>query len=145
MNDPEVLEVSVHIAALPETEFPYFTDPARYVLWMGAQAELEPRPGGVYRVTMRDGVQASGEFLEVDPPRRLVFSWGWNHDHAVSPGSTRVEVTLAEEDGGTRVVLRHAGLPDTDQRSHHRGGWEIYLGRLVLSATGQDPGSDPNG
>ena len=145
MNDPEVLEVSVHIAALPETVFAYFTDPARYVLWMGTQAELEPRPGGVYRVIMRDGVEASGEFLEVDPPRRLVFSWGWNHDHAVSPGSTRVEVTLAEEDGGTRVVLRHAGLPDSDQRSHHRGGWEMYLTRLALSATGQDPGSDPNG
>lgn len=145
MTDADALEVSVHIAALPETVFPYFTDPTRYVLWMGTQAELEPRPGGIYRVTMRDGVQASGEFLEVDPPRRLVFSWGWNHDHAVTPGSTLVEVTLTEEDGGTRVVLRHAGLPGTEQRTHHRVGWEIYLGRLSLSATDQDPGSDPNG
>ena len=87
MNDPDdVLEVSVHIAATPETVFPYFTDPARYVLWMGIRAELEPHPGGIYRVTMSDGVQASGEFLEVHPPHRLVFSWGWNHDHAVSSG-----------------------------------------------------------
>jgi uncharacterized protein YndB with AHSA1/START domain len=140
MNDPhDVLEVSVHIAATPETVFPYFTDPDRYVLWMGTRAELEPRPGGVYRVTMRDGVQASGEFLEVDPPHRLVFSWGWNHDHAVAPGSTRVEVTLAEEDGGTRVILRHAGLPDTGQQTHHRKGWELYLGRLALASTGRDP------
>jgi uncharacterized protein YndB with AHSA1/START domain len=144
MNDPDVLEVSVYIAAAPETVFPYFTDPARYVLWMGNRAELEPRPGGVYRVTMRDGVQASGEFLEVDPPRRLVFSWGWNHEHAVPPGSTRVEVTLAEEDGGTRVVLRHAGLPDTEQRTHHQTGWELYLGRLSLASTGQGLGPDPN-
>lgn len=140
MNDPDdVLEVSVHIAATPETVFPYFTDPDRYVLWMGTRAELEPRPGGVYRVTMRDGVQASGEFLEVDPPHRLVFSWGWNHDHAVAPGSTRVEVTLAEEDGGTRVVLRDAGLPDSGQQTHHRKGWELYLGRLALASTGRDP------
>jgi uncharacterized protein YndB with AHSA1/START domain len=140
MNDPDdVLEVSVHIAATPETVFPYFTDPDRYVLWMGTRAELEPRPGGVYRVTMRDGVQASGEFLEVDPPHRLVFSWGWNHDHAVAPGSTRVEVTLAEEDGGTRVVLRHAGLPDSGQQTHHRKGWELYLGRLALASIGRDP------
>ncbi len=145
MNDPDVLEVSVHIAAPPETVFPYFTDPARYVLWMGTRAELEPRPGGVYRVTMRDGVQANGEFLEVDPPRRLVFSWGWNHDHAVAPGSTRVEVTLAEENGATRVVLRHAGLPDTEQHTHHRKGWELYLGRLSRASTGRDPGIDPNG
>ena len=145
MSDPDVLEVSVHIAALPETVFPYFTDPARYVLWMGTEAELQPRPGGVYRVTMGNGVQASGEFLEVEPPRRLVFTWGWNHDPAVSPGSTRVEVTLAEEDGGTRVVLRHAGLPDSDQRGHHGDGWQMYLGRLALSATGQVAGPDPNG
>ncbi len=145
MTDTDVLEVSVHIAALPETVFPYFTDPARYVQWMGTQAELEPHPGGVYRVTMRGGVQASGEFLEVDPPRRLVFSWGWNHDHAVAPGSTRVEVILTAEDGGTRVVLRHEGLSDAEQRTHHRGGWDLYLGRLSLSATGLDPGSDPNG
>ena len=97
-----------------------------------------PRPGGVYRVSMSDGVQASGEFVEVDPPHRLVFTWGWSHDHAVAPGSTRVEVTLVEEDGGTRVILRH-GLPDTDQRTHHRKGWELYLGRLSLASTGRDP------
>src|SRR3954468_819399 len=123
MTDTGELEVSVHIAARPETVFPYFTDPARYVTWMGSQAELEPRPGGIYRVTMGNGVEASGEFLEVDPPRRLVFSWGWNHDQAVAAGSTRVEVTFTEEDGGTRVVLRHVGLPDTGQTSHHRAGW----------------------
>ena len=144
-DSDDVPEVSVHIAATPETVFPYFTDPDRYVLWMGTRAELEPRPGGIYRVTMSDGVQASGEFLEVDPPRRLVFSWGWNHDHAVAPGSTRVEVTLAEEDGGTRVVLRHCGLPDTEQDAHHRKGWELYLGRLSLASTGRGPDTDANG
>jgi uncharacterized protein YndB with AHSA1/START domain len=111
---------------------------------MGVRAELEPRPGGVYRVTMGNGVRASGEFLEVDPPRRLVFSWGWDHDISVAPGSTRVEVTFTEEDGGTRVVLRHSGLPDAEQGSHHRAGWEVYLGRLSLASTGREPGADPN-
>jgi uncharacterized protein YndB with AHSA1/START domain len=144
VTDTGELEVSVHIAARPETVFPYFTDPALYVTWMGSRAELEPRPGGIYRVIMGNGVEASGEFLEVDPPRRLVFSWGWNHDQAVAAGSTRVEVTFTEEDGGTRVVLRHAGLPDGEQEAHHRAGWEAYLSRLSLSATGRDPGPDPN-
>lgn len=130
MTDPGPLKVSVHIAASPETVFPYFTDPARYAQWMGNAATLEPVPGGTYRVHMRDGVQVAGEFVEVDPPRRLVFTWGWTHDHAVAPGSTRVVVTLHEEDGGTRVVLRHHGLPDDAQRDHHRKGWELYLGRL---------------
>src|SRR5881394_2118332 len=66
-----------------ETVFPYFTDPGRYVQWMGTDARLEPVPGCCYRVIMRDGVEASGEFVEIDPPRRLVFTWGWTHDPAV--------------------------------------------------------------
>ena len=48
--------------------FPYFTDPGRYVQWMGAGAVLEPVPGGCYRIVMRDGVEAAGEFVEIDPP-----------------------------------------------------------------------------
>jgi uncharacterized protein YndB with AHSA1/START domain len=142
MSDP--LEVSMFIAAAPETVFPYFVDPARYAQWMGNAAELEPMPGGNYRVSMRDGVQAAGRFVEIDPPRCVVFTWGWTHDHAVAPGSTRVVVTLTPEDGGTRVVLRHHDLPDDEQRGHHRKGWEFYLDRLGTRASGGDPGPDPN-
>lgn len=144
MTDLGVLEVSVHIAAQPETVFPYFTDPARYVRWMGNQATLEPVPGGSYRVEMGGGVEASGVFVEVDPPRRLVFTWGWNHDHAVAPGTTRVVVTFEAEDEGTRVVLRHYDLPEIEQRDHHGKGWEMYLGRLRTAVLGGDPGPDPN-
>lgn len=144
MTDAGVLEVTVLIAARPETVFPYFTDPARYAQWMGRAATLEPVPGGLYRVSMKDGVEAAGEFVEVDPPHRLVFTWGWTAGHPVAPGSTRVVVTLEEEDGGTRVVLRHHDLPTEEQRDHHRGGWELYLGRLGVRARGGDPGPDPN-
>ena len=144
MTGDGVVEVSVHIAAQPETVFPYFTDPGRYVQWMGADATLEPVPGGCYRIMMRDGVETAGEFVEVDPPHRLVFTWGWTHDRAVPPGSTRVVVTLRAERGGTRVVLRHYGLPDDGQREHHRQGWLLYLDRLGLRARGGDPGPDPN-
>ena len=144
MTDAGVVEVSLHIAARPETVFPYFTDPGRYVQWMGTAATLEPVPGGCYRVVMRHGVEAAGQFIEVDPPHRLVFTWGWTHDGAVPPGTTRVVVTLQAEAGGTRVVLRHYGLPDDGQREHHRKGWLVYLGRLELRVLGCDPGPDPN-
>ena len=144
MTDRGPLEVSVHIAARLETVFPYFTDPARYVQWMGSYATLDPVPGGAYRVSMRDGVEAVGEFVEVDPPHRIVFTWGWSHDRAVAPGSTRVVVTFEEEDGGTRVVLRHHDLPDDEQREHHAKGWETYLHRLGVRVLGSDPGPDPN-
>jgi uncharacterized protein YndB with AHSA1/START domain len=145
VTEPEALEVSVHISARPEIVFAYFTDPERYVEWMGSSAMLEPVPGGAYRVGMRDGVEAVGTFLDVDFPRRVEFTWGWTDRFAVAPGSTRVVVTFDEEDGGTRVVLRHYDLPTDEQRRHHRGGWEAYLGRLARRAAGQDPGPDPNG
>lgn len=127
-----------------ETRFPFFTDPVRYAQWMGSDVELEAKPGGLYRVRMRDGVEALGTFQEVDPPHRLVFTWGWVNEAAVPPGSTRVEVSFAAEDGGTRVTLRHHGLPTNDQRDHHRMGWEMYLGRLSLVLQGDGPGPDPN-
>lgn len=144
MTEPRILEVSMHIAAPPETVFPYFVDPARYTQWMGEHAVLEPVPGGSYRVSMRGGVEAVGEFVEVDPPHRVVFTWGWTHAHMVAPGTTRVVVTLAEEGGGTRLVLRHHDLPSDDQRDQHMMGWEMYLGRLGIRSTGGDPGPDPN-
>lgn len=144
MTEPDVLEVSVLVAARPETVFPYFTDPERYVRWMGTSAILDAVPGGSYRVGIRDGVEAAGEFLEVDPPHRVVFTWGWTDRFAVEPGTTRVEVTLTEEDGGTRVVLRHHGLPGEELREQHRDGWEIYLPRLAVVAAGGDAGPDPN-
>lgn len=145
MTDLDVVQVSVHIAAQRETVFPYFVDPARYVQWMGAEATLEPVPGGAYRVGLKDGGEVSGEFVEVDPPRRLVFTWGWTVNEAVPPGSTRVVVTLEDEDGGTRVVLRHHGLPNDVERHSHGSGWELYLDRLRTRTTVGDPGPDPNG
>jgi uncharacterized protein YndB with AHSA1/START domain len=144
MTDQDVLEISLHIDADPETVFPYFTDPERYVQWMGTSAELEPEPGGRYRVWMRDGVETVGEFVEVDPPRRVVFTFGWTQGMPVPPGSSTVVVTLEPEAGGTRLVLRHHDLPDDEQRAHHRSGWAMYLDRMTARIAGTDPGPDPN-
>ena len=87
---------------------------------------------------------AEGTFVEVDPPRRVLFTWGWSDLFDLAPGTTRVEVALTAEDGGTRLRLRHHGLPADEARDQHRGGWEMYLGRLAVRAAGGDPGPDPN-
>ena len=139
MTNAGVLEVSVHIAAESETVFAYFTDPARYVQWMGTIAWLKPAPAGEYRVFMRDGVETAGEFIEVDPPHRLVFTWGWTHDLEVAPGSTRVEVTFTPERGGTRVVLRHHDLPTQAQRTHHDAAGEPTCNASPPGPTGTTP------
>jgi uncharacterized protein YndB with AHSA1/START domain len=138
------LEVTTQIAAPPEVVWPYLTDPDRYALWMGTEAILSPISGGLYRVHMREGVEAVGEFVELDPPRRLVFTWGWQDHPVVPPGSTTVEVTLEATGDGTLVRLTHHGLPDPESAAHHRQGWETYLPRLALVVTGGDPGPDPN-
>jgi uncharacterized protein YndB with AHSA1/START domain len=144
MTNDDVLEVSVHIEARREAVFRYFTDPDRYVQWMGSDATIEAVAGGVYRVRMRDGVEAAGQFIDIEEPRRIVFTWGWTSDEVVTPGSTRVEVTLTEDPSGTTVVLRHFGLPSDEQREQHGKGWELYLNRLAARATGRNPGPDPN-
>jgi uncharacterized protein YndB with AHSA1/START domain len=152
-------EVSVHVAAAAEAVFPYFTQPARYVEWMGSEAVLEPVPGGVYRVRMNDGFAAAGTFLEIDPPRRVVFTWGWadseaaghvlhersgDDDGTLPAGSTRVVVTLEADDGGTRVTVRHHDLPTDQLRDAHLVAWQTYLERLPVRIAGGDPGPDPH-
>lgn len=133
----------VRIAARPETVFPYFTDPERLVRWKGRRAELEPRPGGVYRVVINDGQVARGEYLEVTPFTRIVFSWGWE-DGPVPPGASVVEVDLVPDGEGTIVRLTHRDLP-AEARDVHDRGWAHYLARLAVAAPGGDPGPDPLG
>jgi uncharacterized protein YndB with AHSA1/START domain len=130
----------VRIAAPPEAVFPFFTDPAQYVRWKGRTAELEPESGGLYRVDI-DGNVVRGEFVEVDPPRRVVFTWGWEGG-PLPPGSTTVEVDLTPDGDGTIVRLTHRGLPE-EAKSEHAAGWEHFLPRLASVAAGVDPGADP--
>ena len=149
VRQDEAVEREVLIAARPETVFEFFTDPEKQVLWMGRRAELDPRPGGIYRVEISDQIVGSGEFLEVHAPSRVVFSFGWEGqeagqgEHGVPPGSSRVEVTLAPEGEGTLVRLRHLDLPE-QAREMHGQGWQLYLDRLQIAATHGDPGPDPN-
>lgn len=141
---PEAIEREVLIAARPETIFPFFTDPAKLLKWKGIQADLEPRPGGLFRVDINGRDVVSGRYVEITPPSRVVFTWGW--EGAASPlpaGSTTVEITLTREAAGTRVRLRHSGLPTLELVRSHIEGWEHFLPRLTQAAEGRDPGPDP--
>jgi uncharacterized protein YndB with AHSA1/START domain len=122
------------IAARPETVFAYLVEPDKMVRWMGRTAELDPRPGGLYRIDYNGSDIVRGEFLEVDPPRRVVFSWGWEEPGSTTPpGSSTVEVTLTPVDGGTRLNLRHTGL-GADEIDGHAVGWDQFLPTLVTVA-----------
>jgi uncharacterized protein YndB with AHSA1/START domain len=124
------IEITQRIEAPPEIVFAFLTDSARFAQWMGVRAQLDPRPGGRYRIDV-DGVHtAIGEYQQVDPPRRLVMSWGWDGHPTVPPGSTTVEITLTPERGATVLRLRHLGLPNENERRSHAEGWSQYTGRL---------------
>jgi uncharacterized protein YndB with AHSA1/START domain len=135
------LDLEVFIAASPPTVWQFWVDPERMCEWWGIKAELDPHPGGIYRVTMGDdGPVMSGAYVELEPYERLVFLFGWEDGrHSMAPSSTRVEVTLTPEGHGTRVILRHLELPTTEAIDQHQQGWVHFLGelaRVVVPAAG---------
>ena len=142
-SEADALEREVRIAAKPETIFPFFTDPSKMVRWKGIDATLDPRPGGVYRVNINGSSIAHGEYVEIVPHSRVVFTWGWEGEGSLlPPGSTTLEISLIPDGDATIVRLRHLGLP-ADQRDGHAEGWDHYLPRLATVAEGRDPGTDP--
>jgi uncharacterized protein YndB with AHSA1/START domain len=139
----DVVTVRRTIKATPATVFSFFTDRARWLSWQGVTAEIDPRPGGVFRVNVRGDGWASGWFTAVEPDHRIAFTWGWEGDDSpVPPGSSTVEITLEPDgDEGTHLTLVHSGLP-MPAVELHRDGWHHYLGRLTIRAAGGDPGPD---
>jgi uncharacterized protein YndB with AHSA1/START domain len=137
----DAVEREIRINARPEVVLAYFTDPVKMLQWKGTEAYLDARPGGVFRVNVTGGEVARGEYLEVVPYSRIVFTWGWE-EGPITPGSTTVEVLLVPDGDGTLLRLRHTGL-DAEGQTSHIMGWEHYLPRLALAASGQDAGVDP--
>ena len=139
------VERELAIAASPETVWELLVDPAQAVRWMGQVANLDARPGGQYRVEVIPGHTARGEFVEVDPPRRLVHTWGWEAESgsSVAPGTTTIEYELIPTSEGTTLRFTHRELPDEAAATSHAHGWDHYFERLVSVAEGGDPGRDP--
>lgn len=142
-DDATAVTREVKIEARPETVFSFLTDPKKLMRWKGVEADLEPRPGGAYRVNVTGSGLVVGEFVEVEPNRRVVFTWGWDGNDSVPPGSSTVEITLVPDGDHTILRLTHSGLPTDEERAGHATGWEHYLARLVVAAAGGDPGVDP--
>ncbi len=130
------IEVETRVKARPDAVFPYFTDPTLYRRWMGDEADLEARAGGTYRVRIAGRPAIEGTYLVVEPPHRLVFTWGWVGSEDVPPGSSIVEVTFVPEGEATVIRLVHRGLPSDVARAEHTDGWRHYLGRLSAVVTG---------
>lgn len=139
-----VAERQIRIQASPETVFSFFVDEQKILRWMGTECGMDVRPGGPYRLQVTPGSLMVGEFVEVDPPRFVSFTWGWKDEGSpVPPGSSLVEVTLVADGDATTLTLRHSGLPTQNSVTMHDGGWQHFLERLAIAAAGGDPGPDP--
>jgi len=120
------LERTVLIHARRETVFRYFTDSARWAAWWGAGSSIEPRPGG--RVTIRypNAVEAAGEVVEIEPPVRIVFTYGYAKGEPIAVGASRVTIRLEAHGSGTRLLLQHE-FADPAVRDEHVQGWRYQL------------------
>lgn len=135
------LVLTQRVAAPPDAVFDFLVEPEKVLRWMGTAVDIEPQPGGRFWLNVNGTDIASGTYLEVERPNRVVFTWGWEGSTDVGPGSTTVSFTLTADGDATVVELRHDGLPggfgDT-----HADGWGHFLPRLALAAVGEDPGPD---
>jgi len=142
-TETTVYERTLSIDASPETVWEFFVDPEKLMRWKGINADLDAQAGGAYFCEVIPGQTARGEFVELDRPNRLVFTWGWDGNDGVPPGSSTIEVELTASAEGTSLRFVHSNLPSAEAVASHAHGWDHYLPRLEIAAAGGDPGEDP--
>jgi uncharacterized protein YndB with AHSA1/START domain len=126
------LTISRTLPAPAERVWRALTDPAALAAWFWPQrfsptAEVDLRVGGKYRIDgPAVGMAASGEYITVDPPYKLVFTWRWDGE----PGETLVTIELTPVDAGTDLALRHERFASDADRDNHAQGWHDCLDRL---------------
>lgn len=131
-------EAVTHVQAPRERVFDLFTTVDGLERWMARKAEVDLRPGGAWRWEHDNDMVSSGEYLEIDAPQRVRFTYGWETGPYadMAPGSTEVEIRFDERDDGTQVTVTHTGVP-TAFRDAHVGGWSHFLGVLADLASGR--------
>ena len=122
------VDASIRINATPAEVFPYLTEPALLTKWMASWVDVEPTPGGKFSVRLGDQ-PVLGTYVVVEPPHRVVFTWGLPGNEALLPGSSTVEIVLTADGDQTVVDLMHTDLPD-ELRADHLAGWTSLLERL---------------
>jgi uncharacterized protein YndB with AHSA1/START domain len=133
---PHRLDRSLVIAAEPETVFRFFTDSARWAAWWGAGSTIDARPGGRFLIRYPNGVEAAGEVIEIDAPRRLVLTYGYASGTPIPPGASRVTIRVVPEGDGTRLHLAHE-FADAATCAEHVQGWRFQLSLFSNLVTGE--------
>jgi uncharacterized protein YndB with AHSA1/START domain len=122
----------VLIDAPVDVVYRHLTEVEGLKAWMTIDAVSEPTPGGAVKWIYENGAVMVGRYLELDPPYRIVFSYGWENGGrmGILPETTKVEIDLVAEDGKTRLSLLHSDLP-AEHADFHEMGWGFFFDRLV--------------
>ena len=143
----DLLEVrrEIEIAASQETVWELLIDPAKAPRWWGQNATFDLRDGRQVPHGGERREHREREFTEIEPPRRLAFTFGWEKGGAgpelLPAGSSTVQIELVPTDTGTLLRLVHWGLPNAEAVTSHGEGWDHYLGRLATVAVRRRPGA----
>jgi uncharacterized protein YndB with AHSA1/START domain len=120
------LDRTVVIRARRDTVFGFFTEAQDWAAWWGAGSTIDPRPGGRMVIRHPNGVEVSGEVLEVVAPERIVFTYGYASGSPIPPGGSRVTIRLDSHPAGTLLQLTHEFM-DVEVRDQHVQGWRFQL------------------
>jgi uncharacterized protein YndB with AHSA1/START domain len=123
---PYRIERSVLIHAPRENVFRFLTDTPRWAVWWGAGSTIDARPGGSLLIRYPGGTEVSGEVVEVKPPERLIFTYGFVKGEPIAPGGSRVTIRLEPHGLGTHLHLTHE-FPEEPARDQHVQGWRYQL------------------
>ena len=133
------IEKEIWINAPCDVVFEYLTNAEKMVRWCGAGARLDPIPDGIYDVDMGEAGHIAGRFVEVRRPSLVVQEI--DSPPGMNLPTSRIEFSLSEEAGGTRLRVVHSGLPDPHSAGAMRG-LDHHLARLSVVAQGGDAGAD---
>lgn len=135
------LTLERNFAYPPEKVYDAWTRPDALSQWMGpeamtcADAEADARPGGSFRFPLVNPEGAThvayGRYLEVNPPRQLIFTWAWEVGPD-TPEGYEMQITLdfIAQNSGTRMILTQQGLRSAEARDQHSRGWSSSFDSL---------------
>ena len=120
------LDRSIVIHAAPKVVFRFFEESERWASWWGANSSIEPQPGGRVLIRRAEGMDVVGEVIELEPPERIVFSYGFLDRKAEPAVNSRVTIVLEPLGQSTRLRLTHE-FSDAVARDEHVQGWRFQL------------------
>ncbi len=139
-SDKVSLEIKRLIKAPRDRVYAAWTDPAQLKQWFGPENVqtrdliADARVGGKFRwdLTNSEGEQMTvcGEYRELQPGKKIVFTWQWEDDENWKTHTSVVTVELSDRDGGTELRLIHEKLPSEESRDRHNEGWNSVLDKL---------------